>query len=125
MIEIINYTKNKINKNCLIKNTQNFLAKKKIINFELAIHIVTSKKIRQLNKKFLRNDKTTDVLSFPQVNNLKDFDNNKLPIKSLGDIFICYEVCQKQAKQNNKTIEEELLFLVKHGLKHLIGKHHK
>lgn len=81
-------------------------------DFEVNVEIVSAEKMRELNKKFRQIDKTTDVLSFPLYKNLLVIKKSEGP-KILGDIFI------------NRNDRERLEFLVKHGIDHLLGFHHR
>lgn len=85
------------------------------------ILIVEPREIKKLNKKFRKKDEVTDVLSFPIF--------KKLPMPRgpniLGTVIICFEVAQKQARDANQDLNAELKTLYQHGLKHLLGKHHK
>lgn len=84
-------------------------AKKKL---QLNLIFVDGKEIRKINKKFLNHDYQTDVIAF-------EYDTKKDDI--LGDIFVCYDVAKKQAKEYKHTILTELLFLSCHGALHLAG----
>ena len=83
-----------------------------------------NKEIRQLNKKFRKKNKSTDVLSFPfyTKKNLK----NKLKKEKeiyLGDIIVNFN---KISKANLKDFKLEFNKLWIHGLVHLFGhKHNK
>lgn len=70
--------------------------------------------IKSLNNEFRNIDKTTDVLSFP------DLDDDE----SLGDVFINIEQAKKQAKEYSHTYKREVTFLAVHGYLHLIGYDH-
>ncbi|MFA6423459.1 MAG: rRNA maturation RNase YbeY [Patescibacteria group bacterium] len=89
--------------------------------FEISVIICGARKIRSLNNKYRNLDKSTDVLSFGQ-------DRIKI-IKGqptlLGDIVISVPNTQKNAKKNNHSFEQEMDDLLYHGLKHLLGYHHK
>jgi len=43
----------------------------------------------------------------------------------LGDIVICREIAEAQAKEYGHSEERELVFLFTHGLLHLLGKGHE
>jgi len=73
---------------------------------------------RELNNTYRKKDYPTDVLSFPL--------NEKLPGGFyIGDIFICYAIAERQAEENEVSIEEELLTLMIHGILHLAGYDHE
>ena len=72
--------------------------------------------MKNLNFKFKKKNKTTDVLSFP----LKNYINRNTYI---GDIAISYEIVNKRSKQSNFFIEFDKMWI--HGYFHLIGYDHK
>jgi ssRNA-specific RNase YbeY (16S rRNA maturation enzyme) len=38
---------------------------------------------------------------------------------------VCYQRALEEAKEDGKAIEEQVLFLIKHGALHLLGIHHE
>lgn len=78
-----------------------------------SVNFVSQEEIHKLNKTYRDVDSPTDVLSFES-----DIDGD------LGDIFICIEVAEENAKKFNTTIENELRLLVVHGCLHLCGYDH-
>ena len=89
---------------------------------KVSLSVVGERKIRELEKKYFKEDKVTDVLSFPlQEGEImpEDFDG-----VNLGDIVICYPQAKRQALQWNRIMDEEIEFLACHGLLHLLGIHH-
>jgi probable rRNA maturation factor len=87
----------------------------------LSVSVVGERKIKELNKKYLGKDEVTDVLSFSQMEGtLVPEDDQML----LGDVIVCYNVAKKQAVKLNKILDEEIEFLVLHGVLHLLGVHH-
>lgn len=111
-INIINKTSDKtISKlEKLIKNITYKTLNKKIDEIDLIF--VTDKTIKQINKKFLKKDRPTDVIAF----NYK----NTLPIK-VADILISTQRAKKNSKIYNINYETEILILVCHGLLHILG----
>jgi len=99
---------------------------------EINIIFVDNNEIKELNNEHRGIDKPTDVLSFP----LADFENGRLDMSEfdkdpetdlllLGDIFISTEKCLAQAKDYGHSIEREMMFLVCHGVFHLLGYDHQ
>lgn len=89
---------------------------------KISLSVVGERKIRELEKKYFKEDKVTDVLSFPLEEGQEmpeDFDGI-----NLGDIVVCYPQAKRQAIQWNRIIDEEIEFLACHGLLHLLGIHH-
>ena len=109
-----------------IKDPKNFLKKKlyklkkipifKKKNQEFSILLTNRKKMKQLNYRFRKKNKATDVLSFP----LREFPSNKFYI---GDIAICFEIINKRSKLSNFNLEFDKMWI--HGYFHLIGYDHR
>jgi len=105
-----------------IKDPENYLEKKlkklsRIPYFkkkkqEFSILLTNNQKMRNLNSKFRKKNKPTDVLSF-QTN-----DN-----KYIGDIAISFEIVNKRSKLSNFFVEFDKMWI--HGYFHLIGYDHK
>ena len=106
MIEVKNLTKFQIEQ-ALVKRIVQDILKKEKINKEVSIVFVSKERIRELNKKYLKKDKPTDVLSFAEP---LDSPNSDL---SLGEIIIC----PFEAEQSLKRV-------IIHGLLHLLGYDH-
>ncbi len=109
------YFDKKLNK---IKKIFKIFEKKNII---FTILLTNSKYMRNLNKKFRRIDKPTDVLSFPffSKKNLKLIKEKKI---YLGDIAISYEIINFRSKKKNFLSELDKVWI--HGLLHLLGHDH-
>lgn len=88
---------------------------KKKINQEFSLLLTNSKIMRNLNSKFLRKKKTTDVLSFPLT-----FKNKKKLY--LGDIAINYEIIKKRSDKSTFLREFDKMWV--HGYLHLLGYDH-
>jgi len=79
--------------------------------YSLSIAYVSEKKSREINKKYRKKDKATNVLSF----SLR---------KNEGEIILCPAVIKREAKNFEKTFRQFLGFLVIHGMLHLKGMKH-
>ncbi len=75
---------------------------------------VNSAEIRRLNKKFRDKDRATDVLSFAPVEP-----------DSLGELVFCPQVIRKQAFEHGLSYRDELLYMLIHGILHLLGYEHE
>lgn len=82
---------------------------------------VGNPEIRKLNKKFRKKDKETDVLSFPLYEKKYARKGNVF----LGDVLISLAYARRQAKNNGVSLKQELLFLMIHGILHLLGYDHE
>ena len=105
-----------------IKNPNNYFKKKikklskipyfKRKNQEFSILLTNNKKMKSLNLKFRKKNKTTDVLSFGS--------HDKTYI---GDIAISYEIVNRRSKFTNFFFEFDKMWI--HGYFHLNGYDHK
>lgn len=89
------------------------------------IVFIDDEKIQEINKDYREKDNPTDVISFALfADSPKEerfvFDDEI----NLGEILISLDTTKRQAKENNKTFEEELYFLFAHGILHLLGYDH-
>ncbi len=87
-------------------------------HIEVNVVFVDEKEILRVNKQYLNHHYVTDVISF---------HNPRPPVQipgeawGFGDIFVCYPVARKNAKQFGHTILQEMLMYVTHGALHLSG----
>lgn len=94
---------------------------------ELDIHFCGDAKMKSLNTDFRGKPKTTDVLSFPGYESLRQGSDEMIfpgPVH-LGDIIISREVAKKQAKEFSLPVEQEVIHLIVHGFLHLLGWDHE
>jgi len=75
--------------------------------------------ITHLNNTYRAKNKSTNVLSFVNGDISKDITNN------LGDIAICYEYVDKEAKDEGKNLDDHLIHMLVHGLYHILGYDHE
>lgn len=88
---------------------------KKDLNFKiisLPINIISANQIKQINKKYLKHDYSTDIITFNYSGNTANLD---------GEIFISVEDTDFNAKKFGVTFAEETIRLIIHGILHLIG----
>ena len=85
------------------------------INFILA----DDRFLKKLNTDFLNKKKSTNVLSFP---NEKFFNNKE---NFLGEIFLSYETCKKEAKKFKISNKDRIGHLIVHSTLHLLDYDHK
>ena len=88
---------------------------------EISILLVDDHQIKKLNEKYLHRSRPTDVISFSQIEGEFSHINTHL----LGDVVISVETAKCQAKKNNITLQDELNFLLVHGILHLLGYDHE
>jgi probable rRNA maturation factor len=74
----------------------------------LSIVFVGTRRMRAINKKYLKHDYVTDVLSF----DLGD---------AQGEIIICPGMAGVNAKAHRTSTQKEIILYVVHGILHLAG----
>ena len=86
---------------------------------ELSVALVGDREMRPLNAKYRKENKTTDVLSFPA--------DPALPAQAglLGDVIISVEQAKRQARDRKISLEIEMVTLLIHGILHLLGYDHE
>jgi probable rRNA maturation factor len=85
---------------------------------ELSILAVDREHIQRLNNRFADNNYPTDVLAFPMSEDEEE-------VLLLGDVVICPEIAQRNAKSYGAPLTDELDVLVVHGILHLLGYDHE
>ena len=95
-------------------------------NIYVSIEAVSKEEIKNINKKYRNIDKETDVLSFPifEKIELDEIKKSNISEVELGDIFLCIDVIKKQAVEYETGFKRELLYMITHGMFHLLGYDH-
>ncbi len=84
---------------------------------EVNVVVTTDREMRDLNRCFRGQDKTTDVLSFPALpDRINDF---------AGDIVISAPVARQNARRLEHAVVSEIKILILHGVLHLAGHDHE
>ncbi|MGN0018395.1 MAG: rRNA maturation RNase YbeY [Candidatus Gastranaerophilaceae bacterium] len=85
-----------------------------------------SEKTHSINKEYRDKDYAADIITFaifadtePEERFIFDGEIN------LGEIIIALDKVIKNAQEKGKTKEEELCFLISHGIMHLLGFDHQ
>jgi probable rRNA maturation factor len=85
---------------------------------ELSVVLTDDAEQRELNRQWRGFDKSTNVLSFPQIEPFA-------PISGLlGDITLARETVEREAEEMGITLEAHFTHLVVHGFLHLLGYDH-
>lgn len=106
MIEVNNLTKRKINSK-ILKKLAGKILKEKEKELNISIALIEPEEIKELNKKYRKKNKPTDVLSFLYKKG------------EFGEIVICPSEIEKNAKRFKLTFNEELARVLTHGIKNL------
>jgi probable rRNA maturation factor len=94
---------------------------------EVSLTIVGDRRMKELNSTYRNKQYTTDVLSFP----LNESSSPHTPfieppdkVLRLGDIVVSYPQAVSEAAEENKLVDDQVIYLALHGLNHLLGIHH-
>ncbi len=81
---------------------------------ELIVVFVDDKQMRSLNREYRKRDYVTDILSFESEDK-----------SSLGELVLSVKKVKSQARLHRLTVNEELSYLLIHGVLHLLGFDHE
>lgn len=84
---------------------------------KVSLAFVSPIQIKKLNKVYRKKDKVTDVLSFEE----HGFPGEE---SSAGEIIICSNRAESQARELGHSLEREVVRLTLHGYLHLLGYDH-
>ena len=88
---------------------------------ELSVAFVQDKRMQLLNRTYRCKDRPTNVLAFPQCSTYEGEPQTLL----LGDVVISLPTAAREALELRQTLEERVVFLLAHGLLHLLGYDHE
>ena len=101
---------------------------------QACVKFVYDEEILELNRRMRNVDSVTDVLSFPNCENIfnvkinaKNFPDEVNPENGkvdIGDIVINLNRAQEQAGSFGHSFSREIAYLMVHGLLHLMGYDH-
>jgi probable rRNA maturation factor len=117
-----------VNREKIIAALSDALTKKVKTDVEVSVSIIGDRKMKALNNQYRQKDYATDVLSFPQNDpsqpSTAEFVDPPDGKMYLGDIVVSYPQAVLEASEENKLVDDMIIFLVLHGLEHLLGHHH-
>jgi probable rRNA maturation factor len=83
--------------------------------------VVDDAEIQIVNRDYLQRDKPTNVISFA----MREGEGSDLQPQMLGDVVISAETAARDAAEAGVSFESELIFLLLHGVLHLLGYDHE
>ena len=95
-----------------------FIAFFSVEKIDVEVSFCTAEQIKDLNYKFRKKDSETNVLSFPAESSIG------IQSACCGEVIICYEVLNNEAKESSKNITNHFKHLLIHSLLHLLGYEH-
>lgn len=96
----------------------------------ISITTATKSEIKNINSEYRNIDRVTDVLSFPifereELKNICNQPKDKMLKEiELGDIILCLDVVKEQSIEYGTGILRETLYMITHGVCHLMGYDH-
>jgi len=100
---------------------QRILTELGLLEAELSLLFVDDLQIQELNRRYLRRDKPTNVLAF----SMKQGEFPTLHPHLLGDLVISVETANRQSNRFGLNEMEMIILLMVHGVLHLMGYDHK
>lgn len=95
-----------------------FISYFSVEKIDVEVSFCTAEQIKDLNYKFRKKDSETNVLSFPAESSIG------IQSACCGEVIICYEVLNNEAKESSKNITNHFKHLLIHSLLHLLGYEH-
>lgn len=90
-----------------------------LAEYELAVHLVSDRKMAEVNEHFLQHSGSTDVITFDYREGYSEAGKERLDLS--GEIYISVPDAVAQAREFNTSWPEEVVRYVVHGALHLRG----
>lgn len=88
---------------------------------ELSVVLGNDRLLQELNRTYRHKDYATNVLAFPQPPVADDGPTTRL----LGDVIVSLPTAAREAQDLRQPLEARVLYLLIHGLLHLLGYDHE
>lgn len=88
--------------------------RKNLARTEISLVFLSALKMKKINNQFRLKNYVTDVLSFASSSS-----------DSLGDLLFCPVVLKRQSLQHKHSFNHEMLYMLIHGILHLLGYEHE
>lgn len=88
---------------------------------EISVLFVDDDEIAEINRQFLNRKGPTNVIAFA----MREGDFGEINPHVLGDIIISVDTALKDALHGGLSFEDEIAYLIIHGLLHLLGYEHE
>ena len=82
---------------------------------KIEYNFVSKYRILNLNKKYLKHNTETDIITF-------DYSKSK---KIQAEMYLCYSTIKRNSKTESQSIENEVVRVIIHGLLHCMGYNDK
>lgn len=88
---------------------------------ELSVVFGSDRLLQELNHTYRHRDRPTNVLAFPQYPTYKGEPAATL----LGDVIVSLPTAAREARDFQQSLEERVVYLLLHGILHLLGHDHE
>lgn len=124
-IYIENQTENKIPAGSVtikkgIRTALKICGKNSADPYEMSVIFVSKDAIREMNRDYRGINRATDVISFA----FQEGEGAGLTPFFLGDIAVCPDIVEKHSRSYGTSFRTETLFVIIHGVLHLLGFDH-
>ena len=102
----------------ILNDIEEFIAYFSVEKIDVEVSFCTAEQITDLNYQFRKKDSETNVLSFPAESSMG------IQNACCGEVIICFEVLNNEAKESSKNITNHFKHLLIHSLLHLLGYEH-
>jgi rRNA maturation RNase YbeY len=89
---------------------------------ELSVVFGNDRLLQELNRTYRHKDKATNVLAFPQY---PTYANEPTQHTLLGDVVVSLPTAAREAQALQQPLEHRVVYLVVHGVLHLLGYDHE
>ena len=111
MVEVNNLTSGRGVDEKFLKRVASLVLAQEKKEKKLSLVLVGQKRIKELNRKYRKKNRATDVLSFSYGDS--------------GEVVLCPGIIRKNAKEYGLPFRKELARILIHGLLHLLGYGHQ
>ena len=88
---------------------------------ELSVVFGSDGLLQELNRTYRHKDRTTNVLAFPQHPTYEGEPATAM----LGDVIVSLPTAAREAYELKQSLEERVVYLILHGILHLLGYDHE
>lgn len=107
-------------------NLKDFFKKQGIVSdAQVSVALVGEKKMLEISKKYLKDNKVHNVLSFTHEGSKGEFVYPPGERIDLGEIIVCYPKAIEEAQSESKKVADKINELIRHAGMHLMGIHHE
>jgi len=88
---------------------------------ELSVVFGSDRLLQELNRTYRHKNRPTNVLAFPQSSTYAGEPVSAM----LGDVLVSLPTAAREARDLNQALEERVVYLLLHGILHLLGYEHE